>query len=101
MLDKMTAKLRDAILRRRNAYRAIFVPGPASEIVLDDLRKFCRANTSPAMVSQQSGIIDPIATGIAIGRLEVWQRIAQHIHVSDADLYKIVNVNQGDNDYEY
>jgi hypothetical protein len=90
------AKLRDALQRRRNSYRATFT-GPAAEYVLEDLKKFCRATTTPAVVSPVSGQIDPVATGIAIGRLEVWHRIAQHIHISDQDLYKIVN-NQGDQD---
>ena len=88
------AKLRDAIQRRRNAYRAVFT-GPAAEIVVEDLKKFCRATSGPAVVAP-GGMVDPIATGIAIGRQEVWHRIAQHIHVSDADLYKIVGNPDGD-----
>lgn len=90
----MFERIREAIFRRRQAYRALFAPkgvlGPASEIVLADLRRFCRATTTPAIVSSISQTIDPIATGIAIGRLEVWHRIAQNIHLSDADLYKLV-----------
>lgn len=90
----MFARIRDLILRRRMAYRHTFMPGgvlgTASELVLSDLRRFCRATTTPMVVSPQSGMVDPIATGVAIGRLEVWHRIQQHLHVSDADLYKLV-----------
>lgn len=87
-------RLRKIIFRRRMAYRAVFQPNGilsvAAEEVLTDLRAFCRATSTPAVVSHQSGTIDPMATGIAIGRLEVWHRVNQHLHVSDADLYKLV-----------
>jgi hypothetical protein len=90
----MINKLRDLIFRRRRAYRAVFQPGgilgPSAEIVISDLRGFCRATSTPAMVSPGTQTIDPIATGVAIGRLEVWHRIMQHVLVSDADLYKLI-----------
>lgn len=90
--------LRRFIQKRRTAYRAVFT-GPAADIVLADLRKFCRADRAPAMASQITGTIDPIATGIAIGRQEVWHRIAQNVHISDEDLYRLVNATQeGDQD---
>ena len=95
----MLNPLRKLIFRRRLAYRAVFQPDnvmhQAAKEVLADLRRFCRATTTPAVVSQ-SGSIDPIATGIAIGRLEVWHRIAQNLHVSDADLYKLVEPQESD-----
>lgn len=93
----MYNQIRDFIMRRRVAYRAVF-SGPAADTVLDDLKKFCRATTAPVVVSPISGMVDPMATGIAIGRLEVYHRIASHIHVSDADLYKIVGNSDGDNE---
>lgn len=80
--------------KRRGAYRALFAPGPAADIVMRDLRKFCRATTTPAVISPVTQQIDPIATGIAIGRLEVYHRIAQHIHMSDSDLYRTVDNNE-------
>lgn len=82
------------ILRKRQAYRAVFKPGVATDIVLADLRKFCRASSTPAVASPVSRTIDPIATGIAIGRLEVWHRIAQNLNLSDADLYKYVEMQE-------
>jgi hypothetical protein len=87
--------IRKTVLRRRQAYRSLFRPDDlnltrAAMDVLADLRQFCRATSTPAIVSPVSRTIDPIATGIAIGRLEVWHRITQHIHVSDADLYNLL-----------
>ena len=94
---KMMNKIRNIILKRRMAYRAVFDLNSAqTDIVLADLRKFCRATTTPAVLSQQSGMIDPVATGIAIGRLEVWHRITQHLHVSDNDLYQMVENIEGE-----
>lgn len=94
----MMQKIRDVILKRRMAYRAVFdLNSKQTDIVLSDLRKFCRAHTTPAVMSQQTGTIDPVATGIAIGRLEVWHRITQHLHVSDEDMYRFVeNTDQGE-----
>jgi len=80
------------VLKRRSAYRALF-QGPASELVLADLQKFCRATTTPAVVSPVSRQVDPIATGIAIGRLEVWNRIRQNIAMTDSDLYRLMEFN--------
>lgn len=90
----MIEKIRQFILRKRVAYRTVFTPGGemtiASKAVLADLRRFCRGAGSPAQLSQISGMVDPMATGIAIGRQEVWLRIQQNIHMSDADLYRLV-----------
>lgn len=101
--DAFTA-FRNAIFKRRNAYRALFQPGgattPAAAIVLADLRRFCRATTSTACVSPVTGQMDPIASAHAEGRREVWLRICQHIHVSDADLYRMVEQeSEEDNTY--
>lgn len=97
-MSEFTDKIRRLIFRRRGAYRAVFQPGglssPASAIVLADLRTFCRALSTPAAFSQTSGTIDPIATGIMIGRLEVWHRITQNLHLPDADLYKLVDSDE-------
>lgn len=95
--------LRKALFKRRNAYRIMFrteqgALKEAAKVVLADLRAFCRATSTPAVVSPVQGTIDPIATGIAIGRLEVWHRISQHLHVDDADLYKLVEQQDEDRD---
>ena len=97
----MSAKdyLVNLLLKRRQAYRALFAPGPATDAVLADLNKFCRGNSAPVVVSPISRTVDPIATGIAIGRQEVWHRIHQHLNMSDADLYRIIN-QPTENDHE-
>ena len=98
-MTDMWAGLRKAILSRRNAYRHTFMPDgqmtAASAGVMADLRRFCRATSTPAVVSFVSQTVDPIATGIAIGRQEVWHRIAMHLHLSDADLYELVEKQDG------
>lgn len=87
-------RMRKVIFRRRQAYRSLFQPGDvrtvAAEIVLADLRKFCRGTMAPAVYSTVSGTIDEKATFITIGRQEVLHRILQHLHVDDADLYRLV-----------
>ena len=93
----MYNKIRDFIMRRRVAYRAVF-SGPAADTVLADLKKFCRATSAPVVVSPVSGVVDQQASFIAIGRQEVWHRIASHIHISDSDLYKMVENSNGDNE---
>lgn len=83
--------IRRILSKRRSAYKALFAPGPACDIVLQDLAKFCRAATTPAVVSPLTGQIDQSASFIAIGRQEVFHRISQHINIADADLYRIIN----------
>lgn len=90
MRDFVSAVAR-RVFRRRQAYRALLQPGgqlsPAADIVLSDLRKFCRATVSTTVVSPVTGSVDPIASAQAEGRREVWLRITQHLHISDQDLY--------------
>lgn len=87
----MINQIKRALSRRRSAYKALFAPGPACDIVMRDLAKFCRATTTPAAISALSQQVDVPASFIAIGRQEVFHRIAQHIHITDADLYRIIN----------
>ena len=94
----MFSRIANAVLRKRSAYRALFHPGRARDIVLADLSRFCRATSTPAVVSLVTQQIDPVATGIAIGRLEVWHRICQNLHIDDADLYKLMNQDQDNGD---
>jgi hypothetical protein len=56
---------------------------PDGEIVLADLKKFCRATASTVVVSPVSRSVDPIATAMAEGRREVWLRIMAHLHLED------------------
>lgn len=77
----------DRILRRRSHYRAALA-GPSGLAVLADLKRFCRG-MAPPLVMGQNGQVDPIATGVAIGRQEVWLRIVGHLHIDDAQLLKL------------
>ncbi len=79
----MIDKLRQLIFRRRMAYRHLFRSGPAADVVLADLAKFCHATRPTAVVSPVSRQVDPIASAIAEGRREVWLRIQGHLHLSD------------------
>lgn len=95
----MLEKIRQAIFRVRHGYRSTFLDlqtgavKPGADVVLADLRRFCRAGATPAVYSQVSGTIDPMATGIAIGRLEVWHRLNQNLHLSDADLVRMMETD--------
>lgn len=101
IVDTLMQKTVRRLMRRRDAYRRIFAPSgelsSSAELVLNDLRKFCRGTSSTIVVSPITGQVDPIASGVAAGRKEVWDRIIQNLHVSDADIYRIME-NDGTND---
>jgi len=87
-------KLLERIMKRRYAYRRVFLGENGSlthdgEIILKDLKKFCRAAESTAVVSPVSRQMDPLATAMAEGRREVWLRIMAHLHIDDAILMKL------------
>ena len=94
-MSELIDRIRRVVLRRRGAYRALFKPGgavsPAAALVLADLRKFCRATVSTTIVSPVTRTVDPIASAQAEGRREVFNRIAGMIHVTDEDLYKMMD----------
>lgn len=81
---------------RRAAYQAIFAPsgsvGPMAEIVLADLRKFCRANTSTIMVSPVTRVVDPYASAVAEGRREVWNRIRSNLDLTDPQINALADL---------
>lgn len=81
-------KILDRIFRKRVSYRRIFLRddgelNEAAKVVMADLAKFCRARGSTAMVSPQTGSIDPIAMAMAEGRREVFNRINEYLHIND------------------
>jgi hypothetical protein len=94
-MKDLLAKLR----RRRYAYRRLFLGenglNADGQTVLADLAKFCRANSSTAVVSPISRSVDPIATAMAEGRREVWLRIMAHLHLEDR---VVINLNEEKND---
>lgn len=76
------------LFRKRQAYRRVFLrdDGELNEdakVIMTDLAKFCRARGSTAMVSPQTGSIDPIAMAMAEGRREVFNRINEYLHIND------------------
>ena len=79
----------ESILRRRSHYRAVFDRGMSGHAVLADLKRFCRGMSSPVVISPKAQTVDPIATGIAIGRQEVFLRIISHLNIDDAELLKL------------
>lgn len=82
------------LMGKRQSYRRLFlreegVLSPDAEVVMTDLRKFCRATGSTAMVSPQSGTIDPIAMAMAEGRREVFNRINEYLHLKESTIHNL------------
>lgn len=81
------------IIRRRQAYRMLFMDGdklsPLGELVLSDLKKFCRGGDPVVVVSPISGMVDTHASMVAAGRQEVWQRIMAHLKLDDSDILNL------------
>lgn len=77
---------------RKTAYQLVFgtgggdniVPNTAKQFVLDDLKRFCRANRSVFESDQRM-------TDVMIGRHEVFLRICQHLNMHPEQLYAIYN----------
>lgn len=72
---------------RKTAYLRVFNPDPGSahadsvEIVLKDLAKYCRANTSCMHA-------DPRIHAQAEGRREVWLRIMEHLKLTPDEYWE-------------
>lgn len=82
------------IFRKRVAYRRVFLrdDGDLNEdakVIMADLSKFCRARGSTAIMSPQTGSIDPIAMAMAEGRREVFNRINEYLHINDQILQNL------------
>lgn len=92
-------KLLEKLRKRKYAYRRLFLGDDGlnadGEIVLADLAKFCRVNSSTAVVSPVSRAVDPIASAMAEGRREVFLRISAHLHLEER-----VKINLNEDDYE-
>ena len=88
------------ILNRKAAYRRTFMDASGNisrdgEIVLADLRKFCRANSTTVIVSPISKSIDPLAMAMAEGRREVWLRLIAHLHIDEKQVFNLEEPNDG------
>ena len=68
---------------RRQAYQTVLKTNEIdARIVLEDLAKFCRAHESTFHQ-------DPRLHAMLEGRREVWLRIAQHLELSEDQLWDI------------
>lgn len=84
----------DRALIKMQAYRRLFLTegGELNEdakVIMKDLRKFCRATTSTAMVSPVSGQIDPMAMAMAEGRREVFNRLNEYLHLNERVIHNL------------
>lgn len=98
MIGNLTKSVQ-RILNRKASYRRTFMDASGNisrdaEVVLADLRKFCRATSSTVTVSPVTKSIDPIAMGMAEGRREVWMRLMAHLHIDEKQVFNL----QEDND---
>lgn len=100
----MIREMLDRFIDKRQAYRSTFLrttdgkPDRATQAVLQDLSKFCRANRTTITHSPVTGLIDSHAMAVAEGRREVFMRIAKFIHLSDADVARMLE-NEGANNH--
>jgi len=67
---------------RQHNYKLVF-NSPPGQAVLSDLARFCRANVSTFHANDR-------AHALAEGRREVWLRIANHLHMTPDELYRLV-----------
>ena len=81
MLAEMRDKLRAVFSTRQRYYQQTF-KGPVAKEVLRDLSRFCRANVSTFHENDR-------AHCLAEGRREVWLRIANHLHLTPDELYRL------------
>jgi hypothetical protein len=74
---------REWLRTRHTAYQRLFLGhGIDTDLVLQDLAKFCRAHVSTFHV-------EPAMSDRLDGRREVWLRISHHLHLTDEQLWDI------------
>lgn len=83
----------------RTAFRAVFWKESREQKhvsrLLDELKDFCRAETSCIVVAKD-GHIDTHATAVAEGRREVYLKIMQILNLSDETLAKLKDKENDD-----
>jgi hypothetical protein len=84
-LTERLRKTRDLLVGRQRAYRTVFVDGPATDRVLRDLARFCRANDSTFHA-------DPRMHAVLEGRREVFLRVCKHLKLDTATFLKMYGV---------
>ena len=80
-MTALTEKFKLFIHARQYQYQQLF-RGTNGDAVLKDLAKFCRANTTTFHA-------DPRLHAVAEGRREVWLRIANNLHMTPDELWKL------------
>jgi hypothetical protein len=90
--QRAVALYRRIVWLRSRSYRAVFmadgVIGRDAEIVLADLRDFCRAATSTFDP-------DPHQAARLQGRREAWLRISQHLELDEGQVQRLVEIDDG------
>lgn len=82
------------LLNRKQSYRRVFLNADGdlsrdAEIVLADLKRFCRASSSTVVVSPVSKTIDPYAMALAEGRREVWNRLMSQLYLDEKVIHQL------------
>lgn len=75
---------KDQALNRKRAYQRLF-EGEDAQIVLDDLKRFCRANIPTFTEDDPNGRVSAFKEG----RRDVWLRIDKWMTLTDAELDKM------------
>lgn len=70
---------------RITGYKLALRSPPGINHVLPDLAEFCRAGEM-----LPPSVTDPFTVGRAIGRLDVWLRIQQHLNLSDEEIFALL-----------
>lgn len=74
-------------LRRSGAYKRLFLDDqhltPDAEIVLADLKRFCRADGSSTYSD------NPHRMALLEGRREVFERIKAYLYANDTDIHRL------------
>ena len=79
----MIEKLREFLSQRRNAYLRLFnLENRDVQFVLQDLAKFCRAHESTFHPDERTH-------ALLEGRREVFQRIQQHLNLTEEELWSL------------
>lgn len=97
MIGQLEATVRRILVRREAYRRTLAADNRDAAVVLADLRRFCHADRPVTRLTPVSGAVDPYATCVAAGRLEVWQRIEKFLTINDADLAKIQEAQENIN----
>jgi len=85
-LKAWVEKARGFLKQRQTAYQRTFA-GVSGEIVLRDLAKFCRAHSTTFHPDERM-------SAILQGRHEVYLRIAQHLKLTEDQIWTLYGVDQ-------